>query len=136
MFTIHKQTDYALLAVSHLAKYDKFVSLSELVEETNMPQRFLARITAKLVSKRILKSKEGRSGGYKLAKELKDINLLKFLRIFEKNIAVVNCNDKKKKCSCKEACMHRTFFNDKLNQNLENLLSKWTLEDVFLKSRN
>jgi Rrf2 family protein len=131
MFSIHKESDYALITVSSLRNRDDFVSITELVSETKMPRRFLARITADLVRHRILVSREGRMGGYKLAKKLKDINLYDFLSIFEKNISVVRCVEKGYICNCKDSCKHHSFFADKLSRIIASQLKKWTLEDVF-----
>jgi len=133
MFSIHRESDYALLTISYLINKEQFISISELVQETQMPRRFLARITAELVRHKILISREGRMGGYKLAKDLKSINLHDFLSIFEKNLNVVRCYEKGYKCNCKKSCKHKSFFAEKLSGILTGELRRWTLNDVFQK---
>ncbi|KKP70233.1 hypothetical protein A2X44_00805 [candidate division CPR3 bacterium GWF2_35_18] len=131
MFNITKQTDYALVAVANLRDKKELVPLSFLVEKTHMPRRFLARITAELVKNKILISKEGKTGGYRLAKEPKDIILYDFMSIFEKDLSVICCHIEKGVCKCKTSCHHKDFFQQNLSAIFVNQLKKITLEDVF-----
>ena len=131
MFSIHKQTDYALLTIWRLIDRKTYVPLSELVKETGMPQRFLARITADLVRNNILKSKEGRSGGYLLAKSLNEISLYELLVLFEGDLEFVNCNSKDNNCVCSDKCGHKSFFCDKLKNILKGQLEEIMLDEVF-----
>lgn len=132
MFSLRKKTDYALTTVYLLSKKtDKYIPLRYLIDKTNMPKRFLARITATLTKHNILESKEGRSGGYKLAKDLKDISLYQFLRIFEEDIKFLDCQDPKFKSNCRNICKHGWFFTNKLTNLISKELKKVTLEDIF-----
>lgn len=133
MFRIHKETDYALIALYHIASKDDYIPLSDIISKTKMPQRFLARITAKLTRRKILISKEGRTGGYKLAKNLSQITLYEFLRIFENDLHVLRCERKTYKCSCREYCSHKTFFSQELRNAFIKQLQNITLNDVFKK---
>ena len=131
MFNINKQTDYALVTVANLRDQKELVPLSYLVKKTHMPPRFLARITAELVKNKILLSKEGKTGGYKLAKQPKDINLFDFLKIFENDFNVISCHVEKGLCQCRVSCHHKNFFQNNLSAIFVNQLKKITLEDVF-----
>lgn len=61
MFNISKQSDYGLLMLEYLKDKRDYISLTEIVEKLKLPKRFLARIASKLVSARILLSREGKS---------------------------------------------------------------------------
>jgi Rrf2 family protein len=84
MLVINKQTDYAILFISNLRQKKDFVPLSEIVEKTKLPQRFLARIAAQLVKNQIITSREGKVGGYKLSINLNKLSLYDFLRFLKK----------------------------------------------------
>jgi len=132
MFSLHKKTDYALTAIFYLSKEtDRYMPLWYLIDKTHMPQRFLARITADLVRASILESKEGRSGGYKLLKDLKNITLFDFLELFEDEVQFMDCQKPGYKCEREGRCKHRIFFRKRLAQLLSNELKKITLADVL-----
>ena len=79
MFTISNKSDYGLILLSQLADKTEYISLKHLVESTNLPPRFIARIAAELVHHGVLISREGKVGGYKLVKSLNNISLYDYL---------------------------------------------------------
>lgn len=132
MLTLSKQSDYALIILSQLRERSDFIPLSELIEHTNLPQRFLARIAARLVSEKLLISREGRVGGYKLAPVADKINLHDFLRIFEKRLDFLECLDgKKTKCKYEKVCKHRHGVREKLNNVVMAQLKRTRLMELF-----
>lgn len=132
MFAISNKVDYGLLIISKLSRADEYIPLSRIVEETRLPHRFTARIAADLVRHGILISREGKIGGYKLAKELKKITLLEFLKIFEQDIGITKCQDPQYKCSFEHLCSHHSFFRNKLTTIFTKELNNWTLKDLIL----
>ncbi len=132
MLNITKQSDYALLFVSYLHdKRDRFVPLSELIKETDMPQRFLARIAAELVKQHIVVSKEGKVGGYKLVEKALNTSLYVFLSIFEGDLSFAKCADPKYKCPWNYMCKHKSFLRHTLHQIVSQELKNWKLRDLF-----
>lgn len=133
MLKIHKETDYALIAMHYFSESKEFVPLSRLIHDTKMPQRFLARITARLTAAGILLSKEGRTGGYKLLKTLDSISLYEFLKIFEGGLHIVSCESPSHECICDTVCKHKEFFGEKLREKIISQFEVLTLADVFSK---
>lgn len=133
MFTINNKSDYALLMVSHLADRKEFVPLSVLVRETKLPQRFIARIASDLVKHDILESREGKVGGYKISKSLKEITLFEFFKIFEEDLRLVKCQLPGYECNFEVMCGHNNLFRGKLTGILVKELTKWTLQDIIKK---
>jgi len=82
MLAITKQSDYGLILLSYIYKKNVQVRLSELIKETKLPQRFLARIAAELVKKGLLISREGKNGGYLILPKIKTISFFDYLTIF------------------------------------------------------
>lgn len=131
MLTITKQSDYGIILIEQLEGKKDFIPLSELVKQTKLPQRFLARIASILVKNKIILSKEGKVGGYKLADNLNKITLYDFLKIFEKEVAICRCFDGDHCCDYQKICRHKTFIRKKLNQTLIEALKRFTLTDLL-----
>lgn len=132
MLNITKQSDYAMLFVSYLnGKNDRYVPLSELIKETKMPQRFLARIAAELVKQKIVESKEGKVGGYKLSEKAQNTSLYDFLKIFEGDLSFVKCSEPDYKCPWVYMCKHKSFLRHTLHKLVAQELKNWKLRDLF-----
>ena len=131
MFAISNKTDYGLLLLSQLAKKDTFVPMSQLTANTNLPERFIARIASDMVRYGILQSREGKVGGYRLARKLNQITLTEFFSLFEEKTDPVKCLKPEYECKFDGLCTHKTFFRSKLGDILKTELSKWTVADLF-----
>jgi len=129
MFKISKQSDYGLLMLEYLKDKKKYISLTEIVEKLKLPRRFLARIASKLVSAKIILSREGKIGGYLLNPKIKSLTLYDYLKVFESDLALTQCFDKNYQCQWEKNCSHKKFFNHKLrNAFIKNLKKEKLLE--------
>ena len=124
MLNITKQSDYGLILISFIYKKNNKVKLTELIKETKLPQRFLARIAAELVKNKLLISKEGKSGGYLITPKIKSISLYDYLTIFENDVIVSSCVNKNFNCKFEKICNHKDFIKKKLNDVLIKELKK------------
>lgn len=132
MLNITKQSDYGILFVSYLHKKKDYVPLSSLIKETGLPYRFLARIAAELVRNKIVESKEGKVGGYKLSHNIYKTSLYDFLKIFEGDLALSKCCvDPDYRCNWYDSCIHKSFFRNTLTKILTNDLKKYKLTSLF-----
>jgi len=131
MLAITKQSDYGLVFLSFIYKRNSLVKLSELIKETKLPQRFLARIAAELTKKGLLISKEGKTGGYLFSPKLKTISLYEYLNIFEKDVIVSSCVDPDFECKYDKVCLHKDFIKQRLNIVLVNELKKIKLLELI-----
>lgn len=131
MLTISKKSDYGLLVIQQLMDQTDFVPLSKLVKITRLPQRFVARIAADLVRHKILSSREGKNGGYKILRNLNTITLFDFLKIFNDNPQLVQCLDPRYVCSYKKLCKHTASIKNKVSIILLRGLRSNTLRDVL-----
>ncbi|MEZ7820914.1 MAG: Rrf2 family transcriptional regulator [Patescibacteria group bacterium] len=130
MFSISKETDYALSAIFYLVDKQDYVSVCEISDKLKISKKYLARIFSKLASCNILKSKEGKTGGYVLNKKLEDIVLYDFLVLFEDDLDIVRCKKNGKICNCSKFCRHKDFFQNYLFKILEKELKEKKLSDV------
>lgn len=131
MLNITKQSDYGLILISFIYKKNGLVKLSELIKETKLPQRFLARIAAELVKNGLLISKEGKSGGYLITQKIKSISLYDYLIIFENNVIVSSCVDQNFDCKFEKICNHKDFIKKRLNVVLTKELKKIKLLELI-----
>ena len=128
MFTINKKIDYSLVFLSNLASQKKIVSLNEVAEKTNLPPRFLARIASLLVKKGVIKSVEGKNGGYKLTDKAFKTNLYDYLLIFEKKLSFLPCSSH---CRCQKSCHHKEFLQEKIDKVFINNLKKIKIKNIL-----
>ena len=134
MFSINKETDYALSSINYLSKKkDEYVSISLMSEELHISKRYLAKILSSIMSSGILESKEGKFGGYKLIKDMKNINLYDFLKIFEEDWDFVKCEKTGHNCSCQKHCKQKEFFSVFLKKEIKNVLKSKNLSEIFKK---
>jgi len=124
MLAITKQSDYGLILLSYIYKKNVQVRLSELIKETKLPQRFLARIAAELVKKGLLISREGKNGGYIILPKIKTISFFDYLTIFENDVVVSSCVDNNHECKFEKICNHKDFIKKKLSVVLTKELKK------------
>lgn len=84
---------YALKALMYLARAkDKGpIMIGEIAEKQNLPRKFLEQILLDLKNQRILKSRQGKAGGYSLAKPATEIEVGHIVRVFNGPLALVPC---------------------------------------------
>ncbi|WP_309497061.1 Rrf2 family transcriptional regulator [Sulfurovum sp.] len=88
MVGISSKTVYAIAALQELGDIqDKEVlKIKEIAAKASIPQNFLEQILLELKKQGLLISVKGAHGGYKLAKDLKDISLKDVVLILESDI--------------------------------------------------
>ncbi len=93
MIGITKQTDYALLALTHLASAEDgcAVRAREIAERYRIPADMLAKILQRLARAGLLVSSQGRSGGYVLARPVEEITIGAVLEAVEGAQALAHC---------------------------------------------
>jgi len=93
MIGISSKTIYAIAALQELGSIpdNEVLKIKEIAANASIPQNFLEQILLELKKQGMLTSIKGAHGGYKLAKELKDITLKDVLLILESDIFSDNC---------------------------------------------
>ena len=85
MIGISTKTIYAVAALHELGAIhaDEVLKIKEIAARASVPQSFLEQILLELKKQGVLVSIKGAHGGYRLAKELKDITLREIILILE-----------------------------------------------------
>ncbi|HIQ46858.1 MAG TPA: transcriptional regulator [Sulfurovum sp.] len=88
MIGISSKTIYAVAALEELGKSSdrKVLKIKEIAANADIPQNFLEQILLELKKQGLLASIKGAHGGYKLAKDLKDITLKDVVLILESDM--------------------------------------------------
>ncbi|RLA69478.1 MAG: Rrf2 family transcriptional regulator [Epsilonproteobacteria bacterium] len=96
MIGISSKTIYAVAALEELGRSSdrKVLKIKEIAANANIPQNFLEQILLELKKQGLLSSIKGAHGGYKLAKDLKDITLKDVVLILESDIFSDNIQTK------------------------------------------
>ncbi len=84
---------YALKALVFLAKTrdQGHIQIGDIAESQKLPRKFLEQILLELKNLRVLKSRQGKGGGYALAKEPAQIEVGHIVRAINGPLALVPC---------------------------------------------
>lgn len=132
---ISKEVDYGYRVVIYLdSNANRYIKRKEIYEKENIPYRYLKKILDKLVEGKIIQTKTGKNGGYKLNISLKKITLLTILNIIDtEKIKLKECVSKREICGFRNgSCViHEEFkqieveLKDRLNKVVfSNLIGK------------
>ena len=128
--------EYALRAMQVLGtKYhpEDVIRIQTIAKEQNIPQRFLEQILNDLKSAKLVVSKRGVGGGYRLARPPQQITLAPIIRHIEGALAPVGCVSEHfyRKCSCPDEskCALRSVMKD-VREAIVDILEKVTVADL------
>lgn len=134
---LSKKTRYAIVALTRLARdYGKGpIQIKDIAEGEKIPQKFLENILLELRKLGILGSKLGKSGGYFLLKNPKEVNLAEIVRHFEGTIALMYCVSEKayqpcEFCKDEKVCEIRRVFKE-IRSTTYDILTRATLETLI-----
>ena len=132
MIRFSKREDYSVIIIHKLAlEYNKrLVPLSEIADEYKISLLFLRNLARELKTAGLIKANEGKSGGYYLTKNPKDILLGDILKVFVKDRLLECCPAIRQKnnpriCPKKGHCV---------TGNLWRKLNKEFIDKVYLLS--
>lgn len=106
MLRLSKRSDYALIALRHLATPAARPSASarELAERFDIPLELLAKVLQKLVRGGLLVSHQGIRGGYVLARPASEISVADIIVAVDGPLTVTACSDEDQTCDQYAKC--------------------------------
>ncbi|HEX6164706.1 MAG TPA: Rrf2 family transcriptional regulator [Vicinamibacterales bacterium] len=110
MLRLSKKSDYALIAMKHLAtRPDGGVSSSarEISESYDIPLELLAKVLQRLVRARLLVSVQGTRGGYRLGRSAQLITVADVIQAVDGPVTVTACSDTDHNCDQYTKCSIR-----------------------------
>ena len=91
---ISNKCKYAIKALVYIANNeqdDRAVMTADIAREQKIPRKFLEIILRELRNNRILDSKRGKDGGFRMLRAPEDVSLAEIMRIIDGPIAMLPC---------------------------------------------
>ncbi len=121
---VTRKADYAIRCVLYLAKNTgRITTVDEISNAMYVPKSFLAKILQRLMKAGIVSSTRGIKGGFQLAKDPKDINLLEVIEAIQGLSAANICAIDKRMCSLSGRCTVHPIWV-KIREKVEQELKK------------
>jgi Rrf2 family protein len=100
MLRLSKKSDYALMAMKHLALRGDAASSSarEIAEQYDIPIELLAKVLQRLVRRGLLASQQGTRGGYQLARVPSQISVADVIQAIDGPVTVTACSTDEATC--------------------------------------
>ena len=129
MLQISREVELGLLLMVELARKPKeMIGLREWAEAKDLPYRYLSKVAVKLKKAKLLISKEGREGGYRLARAAQKIKIGEVVAALEGPMEPVKCLAGQS-CECKSWCGHQALMG-KLVKVVNKQLDQVSLKDL------
>lgn len=134
MLRLSKRSDYALIAMRHLATpTDKGASSArELAERFDIPVELLAKVLQKLARAKLLESHQGIRGGYVLARPADQISVADIIVAIDGPLTVTACSDEDHSCDQYAKCNVRDPLW-RLKDRIVGALASCTLAELTME---
>jgi len=129
---ISTKTKYGLRALINLASHHegKPVYLKDIAQRENISLRYLENIFTKLRVAGILKSWQGRGGGFSFGCDIKDITLLDIVTTLEDNPSFCSCIEMPESCEKSSSCITRDVLIS-ISKSMKDFLSSITMSSLL-----
>jgi Rrf2 family protein len=134
MLKLTKKADYGLIALKHLAvNAPASSSAKEIAETYGIPGALLSKILQKLVKNGFLRSEHGTNGGYKLARDPREITAYEVIRTIDGPIFLTACFTEHGYCVHTDKCTVRDPLQ-KVHEGILRLLASISISDMSAES--
>lgn len=133
MLRISKLTDYGVILVAELArlKESECASVPQLTEATALPAPTVSKVLKHLTRVGLVRSYRGVRGGYRLAKQPRELRLIDIVSVFEGPLSITECaTPKNVPCEHHRECSVRRQW-ERINEFMYDTLAAITLEDML-----
>ena len=132
MIRVSRLGDYAIVLMAAIARSasGRAATARELADVTRVPTPTVSKILKTLAREGLLLSQRGKSGGYTLAREAKDISVAQIISAIEGPIALTEClAGQPSVCALQTGCPCRTNWN-RINRAVLEALDKVRLDTM------
>ena len=126
---------YALRVMIDIAKSgkDSYVTLSGISERQGLSEKYLESIIKMLVQNNLVKGLRGKNGGYKLARDAKEITAWDIISVTENDFYVVACMDPNApKCDRVASCVTLPMWKE-FSEEMQKFFQKYTIAELAAK---
>lgn len=127
MFNLSKKVEYGLDLLTHLAENEDGgpISLRNVADSKDLPYKYLEQIAADLREAGFIRSKEGKGGGYMLAKKPGSVAVADVVTVLAGPVALGACAN----CPRAVGCSQQSVWSS-VGDSLREALEKKTLKDL------
>jgi Rrf2 family protein len=132
MLKLTKKADYGLISMRHLAARTGTASAKEIADTYRIPLALLSKVLQNLVRGGLLVSEQGAAGGYRLARDAREITTLEVIRSIDGPIILTHCfteHSDHAECDQHSSCTVREPLR-KVHDGILQLLSSITIKDL------
>ncbi|MCP5117214.1 MAG: Rrf2 family transcriptional regulator [bacterium] len=131
MLKLTKRADYGLISLKHLAVHhrDGSSSAKEIAACYGIPLSLLSKVLQQLARAGFLAAEQGTRGGYRLARDPREISALEVIRAIDGPIILTSCFTAHEECEQSERCTVREPLR-KVHEGIQNLLAGITITDM------
>ena len=101
---LSQKARYALRALIYLGNRDEPASASAIARDVPIPHKFLEQILLQLKAHRLVESRRGREGGYRLSRPGEEISFADVIRVVDGPLALAPCASRTAYRPC-ESCV-------------------------------
>ena len=129
MFGLKKKTNYGLELMIYLAKnFGKGpIALKTIARKKKLPYKFLEQIVISLRNSRLVEAKEGKTGGYFLARQPMKISIAEIIEVLEGPVEVGRCSA----CPMARICGSQKDFWSQVGEEVKKVVQGKTLSDLM-----
>ena len=129
---------YGLRSMIDLARYseDEPVSISSIAARQDISERYLEQLVGLLKKAGLVRSIRGATGGYVLARNVREISVGDVLRALEGSLEPVKCAAfySEEGCMAAEGCVTKYVWQ-KINESINETVDHMMLDELVLESR-
>ena len=129
---------YGLRAMIDLARYseDEPVSISSIAARQDISERYLEQLVGLLKKAGLVRSIRGATGGYVLARNVREISVGDVLRALEGSLEPVKCAAfySEEGCMAAEGCVTKYVWQ-KINDSINETVDRMMLDELVRESR-
>ena len=138
MLSLTRKTDYAVVAMSHLAHQGGRVSARLLAERLGLPLPALMNVLNQLGRSGLVDSQRGPNGGYGLARSAGEISLADLICAVEGPVQLTHCCEETpvledRRCDLETGCAVKTPIR-RVNEVLRSFLESVSLDQIASNS--
>ncbi len=124
---------YGLRAVTYIAENgDKgYIPVSEIADQLSLSEKYLEQLIRLLKKDKIIESSRGAKGGYRLARDPKEISVGEILRSLEGELTSTDCVRADSPCDKSNCSAYAAFL--KLDRVINESMNSISLEDVLVE---
>ena len=131
MFKLSRKSDYALIAIKHLATHggDGSCSAAEIAELYDISTPLMAKVLQKLAKQGLLAARHGSAGGYQLARDPGRITALDVINAIDGPLLITSCVNNHGECGQTSHCTIREPLR-RVNESILQVLGAVTISQM------